>query len=97
MKVLLLTLGLTMAATAHAGQQGQRPDPAQFQAAIQACQESSYNTTGVTFPTPQPGERPQLTQDQMNLLHACEAAGILPQHPHGPPPRQPAGNGGAAQ
>lgn len=64
-------------------------DPAKFKAAKAACENSEYNTGGVTLPDrPQPGQRPQLTDAQRALIDACVQAGILPAHHghHGPPP-----------
>jgi hypothetical protein len=87
MKFKILGLLITMATLPNANAHGQH-DPAQFQAALKACESSALNTGGVTFQAPTPGQRPNFTEEQRALLQACEQAGILPKHPHGSPPPQ---------
>jgi len=93
MKSKLLTL--LVFASAAASSYADRPDPAQFQAAIANCENisSNLNSDGskkVTLPVPAQGQRPTPpTAEQMQLLQACQSAGILPKFEggrRGPPP-----------
>jgi hypothetical protein len=60
-------------------------DPAEFVAALTACEASSYNTAHVSLPTPEPGARPRLSGQQMALVRACQQAGLLPPPPSNEP------------
>jgi hypothetical protein len=77
------------------------PSNADLLKAVQACESSSYNTSGVTLPDPQLDQKPTFTTAQKDLIQACQSAGIFPTPPHGghgpaggPPPGEGAQAGG---
>lgn len=89
MKLQNKSLGLMIGIVAALGieanaQQFQRPDFSKMDEQMAACEQSQYNTNGVTLPRPsqrQRGQRPDFSQEQFDLLKACVDAGILQMGP----------------